>query len=215
MGHPREYRADKTNERLEWMILDAHVVLIIFYNLRNSFHFWNETILYCPSNSFVSSQMKDKHTTTLNSFISWTTKNEWTNERTRLNVAHMQQKTYFFEITRHFRNTSLYIQLRWCLTLVWHEMKKIIVKNKQKCSKQETQNLEIRHATIKSKALRLFFIYLHVTGQKSTKLQRSLLPQSQVITSTVAVNWEVSISSCLSPEIIPNCLLFQAVLRTS
>lgn len=99
--------------------------------------------------------------------------------------------------------------------LPWYEMKKIIVKNKQKCSKQETQNLEIRHAAIKSKALRLFVIYLHVTGQKSTKLQRSLLPQSQVITSTVAVNWEVSISSCLSPEIIPNCLLLQAVLRTS
>lgn len=52
-------------------------------------------------------------------------------------------------------------------------------------------------------------------GQKSTKLQGSLLPQSQTITSTVAVNWKVSISSCVSPEIIPNCLLFQAVLRTS
>lgn len=72
----------------------------------------------------------------------------------------------------------------------------------------------MRHATIKSKALRLFFIYLHVRGQKSTKLQRSLLPQSQTVTSTVAVKWKTSISSCVSPEIIPNCLLFQAVLRT-
>ena len=198
------------------MVLDVHVFLITFYNLRNSFHFWNETILYCPSNSSVSSQMKDKHTTILNSFISQTTKkwmNEWMNAC--LNVVHMQQKTYSFEITRHFWNASLYVQLRWCLTLAWYEVKKIIVKHKQNCSKQETQNLEIRHVTIKFKALRLFFIYLHVTGQKSTKLQRSLLPQSQVITSTVAVNWEVSISSCLSPEIIPNCLLFQAALRTS
>lgn len=130
-----------------------------------------------------------------------------------LNVVHMQQKTYSFEIKRHFWNASLYFFK--LVFLPWYEMKKIIVKNKQKCSKQETQNLEIRHAAIKSKALRLFVIYLHVTGQKSTKLQRSLLPQSQVITSTVAVNWEVSISSCLSPEIIPNCLLLQAVLRTS
>lgn len=176
MGHPREYRADKTNERLEWMILDAHVVLIKFYNLRNSFHFWNETILYCPSNSFVSSQMKDKHTTTLNSFISRTTKNEWMNEWICLNVVHMQQKTYFFEITRHFRNASLYIQLRWCLTLVWHKMKKIIVKNKQKCSKRETQNLEIRHATIKSKALRLFFYLLTCYGTKINQTSKESAP---------------------------------------
>lgn len=33
---------------------------IIFYNWRNSFHFWNELILYCLPNSFVNSQMKDK-----------------------------------------------------------------------------------------------------------------------------------------------------------
>lgn len=52
-------------------------------------------------------------------------------------------------------------------------------------------------------------------GQKSTKLQRSLLPQSHVITSTAVVSWEMSTSGCFSTEIIPNCLLFQAVLRTS
>lgn len=52
-------------------------------------------------------------------------------------------------------------------------------------------------------------------GNKSNKLQRSLLPQNHVITSTAVVNWEMSMSSCFSSEIIPNCLLFQAVLRTS
>lgn len=134
--------------------------------------------------------------------------NEWLNE-------HLQQKAYSFEITRHLWNASLYFQSRWCLTLAWYEMKKIKVKNKQTGSKWETQNLEIRYAAIKSKALRVFFIYLHVAGEKSIKLQSSLLPQSQVITFTVALNWEVSISSCLSPQAIPSCLLFQAVLRTS
>lgn len=39
-----------------------------------------------------------------------------------LNVVHMQQKTYFSDITRHFWNTSLYFQLRWCLTLAWYEI---------------------------------------------------------------------------------------------
>lgn len=78
-----------------------------------------------------------------------------------LNVVHVQQKTHFCEITRNFWNASLYFQLRWCLSLGWYEMKKIIMKNKQKCSKWETQNLEIRHATIKSKALRLLlFTYM-------------------------------------------------------
>lgn len=75
------YRADKTNEHLEWIVLDIHVFSIIFYNWRNSFHFWNEIILYYLPNSFVNSHMKDKQSF-LKSFISWTTKkmNERTNE---------------------------------------------------------------------------------------------------------------------------------------
>lgn len=50
-----------------------------------------------------------------------------------LNVVHMQQKTYSSEIKRHFWNASLYFFK--LVFLPWYEMKKIIVKNKQKCSK--------------------------------------------------------------------------------
>lgn len=148
MRYPREYRAVRINEHLEWMVLDIHVFLIIFYNLRDSFHFWNDTTLSCPPNWFVSSQMKDKHVTILNTFISQSTKkpsmNDWLNE-VRLNVVHMQQKTYFFEITRHFWNASLYFQLRWCLTLAWYEMKKI-VKNRQ-TKMLQTRNTKSRNQT--------------------------------------------------------------------
>lgn len=208
MGHPREYRADKTNEPLEWIVLDAHVFVIIFCNLRNSFCFWNETILYCPSNSSVSSPMKDKHTTILNSLISWITKNEWMNEWTPATKG-----LFLWDYKALMKClTVLSVKMMFNLSLVWDEENK---SEKQTGSKWETQNLEIRYAAIKSKALRLFFIYLHVAGEKSIKLQSSLLPQSQVITFTVALNWEVSISSCLSPQAIPSCLLFQAVLRTS
>lgn len=78
----------------------------------------------------------------------------------------------------------------------------------------------MRIKTLKSRThtcnhLRLFFNYLHVMGQKTTKLQRSLLPQSHRITSTAVVSWEMSMSGCFSPKIIPSCLLFQAVLSTS
>lgn len=80
----------------------------------------------------------------------------------------------------------------------------------------QTRNTKSRNQTCNHyiQSFKTVFYLLTCYGKISTKLQRSLLPQSQTITSTVAVNWKVSISSCVSLEIIPNCLLFQAMLRT-
>lgn len=197
MGYPREYRACilvRTNVYLEWMVLDIHVFLIKFYNLRNSFHFQNDTSLSCPP-KFTSQSTKKKKKSI----------NDWLNEGMFECSTHTTKDLLLWDCNAPLKHLTVpSVKMMPHLRLVWEEENKVKISEKQtneNASNKKHKIQKFRHATIKPKTevSRLFFTYLHVMGQKSNKLQRSLLPQSQTITSTVAVNWKVSISSlCLS-----------------